>query len=63
MKHDISDPVTIASVLVRDHLDTVIQRHGSVKDDAVSAAVLTLVTALLQHLPGEVKQTRADKSS
>jgi hypothetical protein len=60
--HDITDPVTIASVIVRDHLDTVIQRHGSVKGDAVSAAVLTLATALLQHLPGEAKQARADRA-
>ncbi len=62
MKHDISDPVTIASVLVRDHLDTVIVRHGSVKDDPVSAAVLRLATALLQQLPGEAKQARADRA-
>lgn len=60
MKHDISDPVTMASVLVRDHLDTVIVRHGSRKGDAVSAAVHKLATALLQHLPGEVKQLRND---
>lgn len=59
--HDISDPVTTASVLVRDHLDTVIVRHGQTKGDPVSAAVLTLVTALLEHLPGEAKQARAQR--
>lgn len=59
--HDISDPVTIASVIVRDHLDTVIVRHGQKKDDAVSAAVHKLATAMLQHLPGETKQARADR--
>lgn len=61
--HDLSDPVTIASVIVRDHLDTVIDRHGQKKDDAVSAAVFTLATALLEHLPGEAKQLRAEKES
>jgi hypothetical protein len=61
MKHDISDPITIASVVVRDHLETVIQRHGSTKNDAVSAAVHKLTTALLQQLPGEAKQARADR--
>lgn len=59
--HDITDPITIASVIVRDHLDTVIQRHGSVKDDAVSAAVHKLASALLEQLPGEAKQARADE--
>lgn len=59
--HDISDPVTIASVMVRDHLDTVIQRHGRMKGDAVSAAVRQLATALLEHLPGEAKQARAQR--
>lgn len=61
--HDITDPITVASVLVRDHLDTVIQRHGQQKDDPVSAVVLRLATALLEHLPGEVKQARADRRS
>lgn len=63
MKHDISDPVTIASVIVRDHLDTVIQRHGQVSGDAVSAAVHTLATALLQHLPSETKQARVESEA
>jgi hypothetical protein len=61
MKHDISEPITIAAVIVRDHLDTVIHRHGQKPDDAVSAAVLKLTTALLAHLPGEAKQARADR--
>jgi len=60
MKHDITDPVTIASVLVRDHLDTVIQRHAKHPSDPVSAAVVHLVDALLQDLPAEVRQLRID---
>ena len=69
MKHDITDPVTIASVLVRDHFDTVIQRHSQAEKDqgrtredrAVSFAVVRLAQALLAHLPGEAKQARADQ--
>lgn len=57
--HDLSDPVTIAAVIVRDHLDTAIHRHGQGKGDAVSAAVLQLATALLEHLPGEAKYARS----
>jgi hypothetical protein len=59
--HDLSDPVTVASVLVRDHLDTVLVRHGKAQGDPVSAAVLMLVTALLEHLPGEAKQARIER--
>lgn len=72
MPHDITDPITIASVIVRDHLDTVISRHTALQkaDDqnvpaeaetaAVSVIVVKLANALLQHLPGEVKRVRAD---
>lgn len=60
---DLSDPVTIAAIIVRDHFDTVILRHGSQKDDLVSQAVLRLATALLEHLPGEAKQARADRGN
>ena len=62
VSHDLSDPITVAAVIVRDHLDTVMQRHGSAKNDAVSAAVHQLATALLQHLPGEAKRARTDKA-
>ena len=60
---NLSDPVTVASILLKDHLDTVILRHGCTKDDPVSAAVLKLSTALLEHLPGEARQARADRQT
>ena len=59
--HDISDPITIASVLVRDHLDTVISRHLKATVDPVSTAVVKLAKALLEHLPGETRQLRTER--
>ncbi len=55
-----TDPTHVAAYLVRDCLDTLIQRHER-GTDAVSATVVTIATALLQHLDGEAKQVRAEQ--
>ncbi len=53
--------LSTAAYLVRDGLDTLIQRHERSNDPA-SAHVVTLATALLQHLDDEVKRVRGEQS-
>lgn len=64
---DITDPITVAAVLVRDHLDTLVSRHEvwakskAPRTVAESTAVLRIARALLEHIPGEARQARADR--
>jgi hypothetical protein len=53
-------PSHVAAYLVRDAIDTLIQRHER-GTDAVSVAVVTLATRLLQHVTDEAKGMRAEK--
>ena len=54
-----TDPIHVAAYLVRDCLDTLIQRHER-GADATSSAVVRLATALLEHLDDEAKRLRAE---
>ena len=51
-------PTHVAAYLVRDALDTLIQRHER-GTDAVSVSVVALATRLLQHVEDEAKGMRA----
>ena len=62
-----TDPIHVAETLVRDCLETLIQRHEwrlarNAREMAEAEALIALASSLIEHLGADAKQMRAEQS-